>query len=44
MGEISVLAGVSAGMRLPFKLARARGSMDLRRREPPRGMMDVSTA
>ena len=50
VGDISVsgetLAGVSmlAGIRLPFILASARGSIDLRRREPPRGIIDVSMA
>ncbi len=41
-----VLAGVSlqAGTRLPPRLARARGSIDLRRRWPPRGIKDVSIA
>ena len=50
VGEISlgagVLAGVSllAGTRLPFRLASIRGSIDLRRRLPPRGMIEVSMA
>lgn len=39
-----VLAGVSAGMRFPFRFKRARGSIDLRRLWPPRGMRDMSTA
>lgn len=39
-----VLAGISAGMRLPFTFKSARGSIDLRRLWPPRGMRDVSTA
>lgn len=38
------LAGVSAGMMFPFRFKRARGSIDLRRLWPPRGMRDVSTA
>ena len=50
VGDISIsgetLAGVSmvAGIKLPFMLASARGSIDLRRREPPRGTIDVSMA
>lgn len=50
VGDISfseeILAGVSmlAVIRMPFILASARGSIDLRRREPPRGIMDVSMA
>ncbi len=39
-----VLAGVSAGTRFPFRLKRARGSIDLRLLWPPRGTSDVSTA
>lgn len=39
-----VLAGISAGMRFPFRFKSARGSIDLRRLWPPRGMRDVSTA
>lgn len=39
-----VFAGVSAGMRFPFRFKRARGSIDLRRLWPPRGTRDVSTA
>lgn len=39
-----VLAGVSAGMRFPFRFKSARGSIDLRRLWPPRGMRDMSTA
>lgn len=39
-----VLAGISAGMRFPFTFKSARGSIDLRRLWPPRGMRDVSTA
>lgn len=39
-----VFAGASAGMRFPFRFKRARGSIDLRRLWPPRGMRDVSTA
>ncbi len=38
------LAGISAGMRFPFRFKSARGSIDLRRLWPPRGMRDVSTA
>ena len=37
-------AASAAGMRFPFTLASARGSIDLRRRWPPRGIIDVSTA
>ena len=50
VGDISfagkTFAGVSvpAVIRLPFMLASARGSIDLRRREPPRGNIDVSMA
>lgn len=44
MGNMGVFAGVSAGMRFPFRFKRARGSIDLRRLWPPRGMRDVSTA
>ena len=50
VGDISfggeTLAGVSmlAGIKFPFMLASARGSIDLRRREPPRGIIDVSMA
>jgi hypothetical protein len=44
MSEAAGFAGVSAGTRLPFKLKRLRGSMDLRRLCPPLGMDDVSTA
>ena len=46
VGEIVGFAGVAllAGTRLPFRLARARGSIDLRRRLPPRGTRDVSMA
>lgn len=40
----AVLAGISAGMRFPFRFKSARGSIDLRRLWPPRGMRDVSTA
>ena len=45
VGEV-VFAGVAlfAGTRLPFRLARARGSIDLRRRLPPRGTREVSMA
>lgn len=43
-GEILGRVPTSAGIRLPFMLASARGSIDLRRREPPRGIMDVSMA
>lgn len=48
VGEISAgfsgVPAVPAGTRLPFKLASARGSIDLRRRLPPRGTRDVSIA
>ena len=48
VGEVSAaaaaLAGVCRGTRLPFRLASMRGSIDLRRRWPPRGIRDMSTA
>ena len=48
VGETATFAaGVSlgvAGTRLPFRFARARGSIDLRRRLPPRGIRVVSMA
>lgn len=48
VGEMSLLGsifgGVSAGIRLPLRLERARGSIDLRRLWPPRGIREVSTA
>lgn len=34
----------SAGIKVPFTLLKARGSMLLRRLAPPRGMMEQSTA
>ena len=37
-------AGVSAGIKLPLRLERARGSIDLRRLWPPRGTREVSIA
>lgn len=44
MGDTGGFAGVSAGMRFPFRFKSARGSIDLRRLWPPRGTRDVSTA
>ena len=46
VGETVGFTGVAllTGTRLPFRLARARGSIDLRRRLPPRGTKDVSMA
>lgn len=40
----AIFAGVSAGIRLPLRLERARGSIDLRRLWPPRGIREVSMA
>jgi len=46
VGESSTVlfAGVSAGTRLPLMFDSARGSIDLRRRWPPRGTIEMSTA
>ena len=41
--EVVVVADGVEGTSVPFKFWSARGSIDLRRRCPPRGRLEVST-